>query len=108
MRFKKRNKINVGRNPWNKGKRHSDETKRKMSEAAKNRKPISEETRRKLRDRTPWNKGKTGLLKHSDETKRKRKIREARKHQIFSEEHRRKLSDVQKGRKHSEESRVKR
>ena len=96
MIFKKGNKINLGKKN-RLGKPHSEETRRKMSEAAKNRKPISEETRRKLRDRTPWNKGKIGLLKHSDETKRK--IREARKHQIFSEETRRKISKAMKVRR---------
>jgi hypothetical protein len=36
-----------------KGRTFSEETKRKMAEAAKNRPPISEETRAKLKNRTP-------------------------------------------------------
>jgi hypothetical protein len=36
-----------------KGRTFSEETKRKMAEAAKNRPPISEETRTKLKSRTP-------------------------------------------------------
>jgi len=79
--FKKGNK------PWNKdnpeaskrmmgtknpfyGKHHSEETKRKMSEAHKGKKH-SEETKRKMSEakmgRIPWNKGKSP----SEEAKRK-------------------------------------
>ena len=63
MVFKKGNKINLGKknrlgkshseetkrkmSEAKKGKKHSEEAKRKMSEAWKNRKPMSEETRRK-------------------------------------------------------------
>ena len=47
MVFKKGHNINLGKKN-RLGKRHSDETKRKMSEAWKNRGPISEETKRKM------------------------------------------------------------
>lgn len=44
---------------WNKGKNniYSEDTLKKMSEARKG-KPLSDETREKLKGRTPWNKGK--------------------------------------------------
>jgi hypothetical protein len=46
-------KSNIGREPWNKGvKGISDETRIKMSNAAKNRPPMSEETRQKLSEST--------------------------------------------------------
>ena len=41
-----------------KGSKHSEESKAKMVIAAKNRPPVSKETRAKLSGRTPWNKGK--------------------------------------------------
>ena len=63
--------------PWNKGKPWSNEMKRKISEA-KTGKPLSEETKAKMRGRIPWNKGKRGLqtpwnkgIPRSEETKRK-------------------------------------
>lgn len=47
--------------PWF-NRNHTEETRKKMSESAKNRPPVSDETRKKLSDkakgRTPWNKGK--------------------------------------------------
>lgn len=61
-----------------KGKKHSDETRRKMSEVAKGR-------------------------KHSEESKRK--MSEAKKKQ--SDETRRKISEALSGRKHSTETRRK-
>lgn len=81
-----------------KGRTFSNETKIKMAEAAKNRPPISEETRIKLKNRTP-NKGMLGKTMSaetkakmsasqqgrtdSDETKLKKslaaKVREAKK-----------------------------
>jgi len=68
----------------------NDETRKKLSEAAKNRKPISEETRQKMKNK-----------KHSQETIEKRI--ESRKWYKHSEETKQKL----KGRKHSEESKEK-
>ena len=70
----------------------TDETRRKLSEAARN---ISEETRRKLSEakkgKPTWNKGKC----HSEETKRK--ISDAMKHRSVSDEVRRKISESHKG-----------
>ena len=72
---------------WNKGKRMSEESRRKMSEARKGK--------------LSPNKGK----KLSDETKRR--ISEACKGHKHSEEARRKISEVMKGHKTSEETRRK-
>ena len=64
-----------GKPAWNKDKPHPAETRRKISEAKKG-KSLSEEHRRKLNGRTPWNKGrKVGNdwlgRKHTEESKRK-------------------------------------
>lgn len=83
-----------GKSPWNKGKHHSEESKRKMSEAHKGKSAYwnigrhpSEETRKKLSEvhkgkpsgrkgKPAWNKGKKcGPI--SEETKRK--LSEAKK-----------------------------
>ena len=71
------------------GKPHTEETKRKMSEAhkGKSRKPLSEETKRKLSKAL---KGKT----HSEETKRK--ISDTLKGKTHSEETKRKISEARK------------
>lgn len=70
----------------------------------------SEETKRKMRGRTPWNKGKTDI--YSEEAKQK--MAEAAKGRLCSDETRKKLSEAHKGRKspmkgkhHSEETRKK-
>ena len=72
---------------------HSEETKRKLSEANKG-KTLSVETRKKLSE---VNKNQ------SKETRRKRS--EARKGKTHSEQSKRKVSEANKGRTHSEESR---
>lgn len=69
--------LRKGKTPWNKGKCHSDETKRKISEAKKGkqvlnkRKPMSDEQRMKisetLKGHIAWNKG----IPRSEETKKK-------------------------------------
>ena len=55
----------------NKGRKLSEETKRKMSEAWKNRESVSDKTKRKM---SKANKGKNNPMygkHHSEETKRK-------------------------------------
>ena len=83
-------------------KRHSEETRRKMSEAHKGNpswnkgKHLSEEHKRKLSE------AKKGHIT-SEETRRK--LSEAHKGHITSEETRKKISEANKGRKFSEEVR---
>lgn len=124
--------------PWNKGKehmrgskhpmfgkRHSEESLNRMSESHKGY-HASEDTRQKLSrsalGRTPWNKGKEGVMpepwnkgKHISEDIRK-KISEGHKGQIpwnkgkigvYTEETLKKMSVVHKGFKHNEESKRK-
>ena len=77
------------------GKKHSDESRKKMSEKAKGR--------------TPWNKGKTGVQTHSAESNKKRS--ETLKGRIRTEDFCQKVSNGKKGhkagmtgKKHSEET----
>ena len=96
---------------WNKGKHHSEETKRKMSDARKgkpcpwNRRPMSEEHKKKI---SKAEKGKPGNRKGcvvSEETRRK--LSEANKGKRLSEEHKRKISESESGKVISEETRKK-
>ena len=80
-----------------KGKKLSEEHRRKLYKANKGKHP-SEETRRKLREAK---KGRT----LSEETRRK--ISEANKRRTLSAETRRKMSESHKGRRVSEETRRK-
>lgn len=71
-------KARKGKPAWNKGKHHSEESKKKMSEAHKGK--------------TTWNKGKY----HSNEAKKKMsKAWNYEKH--FTEETRKKISEANKG-----------
>ena len=80
-----------------KGKRHTEETKKKIGEASKGRK-YSEETRKKMREA---GRGR----KPSAETRKK--LSEALKGRKLSEETKRKLSEANKGKKLSEETKKK-
>ena len=86
-----------------KGKHHTEEHRKKISESMKGKKhgPMSEEHRRKLSEskkgKSAWNKGKHGI--YSEETRRKMgEANKGKKGHHHSEETRRKLSDAAKNR----------
>lgn len=102
-----------------KGRHHTEEAKKKISEAGKNR-AVSEETRKKLsaahkgkklsaehiaqlsaahKGKVPWNKGKTGF-KQSEETKQKR--RKALVGHKHSDETRKKMSVIASSKEHQD------
>ena len=90
-------------NAFKKGTHHSEETKKKMSEAAKGKK-LSAETRKKLSEA---HKG----THHSEEAKKKigaaRKGRQPMLGKHHSKESKKKLSEANKGKKLSEETKKK-
>ena len=73
-----------------KGKKHSDETKQKMSEAQK-RPEVRQRKSEINKGKTPWNKGKPLL----EETRQK--ISETKKGGKHSSEHRQNISEAMKG-----------
>ena len=81
--------------------RHTEEAKRSISENLKGvkKKPFTEEHKKNISEshkgQNAWNKGLRGLVKASEETKRK--ISEANKGRVISEETRNKLSLAHKG-----------
>lgn len=98
--------------PFNKGEyHHSDAIRKKISESNKGKnlgKHPSEETRKKMKEankgRIPWNKGKKGTMKHTEESKQKsRDAKLGSKNPMYgrpvSEETRKKISDAEKGEK---------
>ena len=87
-------------NAFNKGKHHTEETKKKLSEANKGKK-FSEETRKKMREA---HKGNSYLLgkHHSEETKKKmRAAKKGEKHPMYGKKHsdeaKKKISEAKKG-----------
>ena len=91
-----------GRNPPTiYGKKHTDESKKKMSKAQKGKKH-TEETKKKISD----NHAKAWLgRKHTKETKKK--ISEGNKNKKISDETKKRISKAQKGKKHTEETKKK-
>ncbi len=96
------------------GYRHTEETIEKMREIAKNRPPVSKETKIKISKASKDRKHKPETIERfkeiaknrlpmSEETKKK--ISESKKDHIVSEETRKKIGDANKGRVLSEESR---
>lgn len=67
----KGNKYGIGISPWIKGRHHSEKSRKKMSEKAKHRAPISEETRKKLSISRSGEKNPMFGKHHSEETKKK-------------------------------------
>lgn len=80
-----------------KGKKLSEEHKRKIAESHEGKK-LSDETKAKLKGKTAWNKGKNV----SEETRKK--IAEYRKGRSHSEETKRKISESQKKRRAKEKN----
>ena len=76
-----------GRIPWNKGKEHTEEAKKKISESLKEKYLSNKEYKEKISNSLIGNKHTLG-------------------HKL-SEEHKKKVSEALKGRKHSEESKKK-
>jgi len=89
---------------WNRGGKCSNEWKKKVSKALRNRR-FTDEHKKKLSEaakgRTPWNKGQSP----SEETRKK--IGDKHRGKIISEEQRKKLSEIGKRRKQSEETKQK-
>lgn len=101
-----------GRLSPNKGKKASEETRNKLSESHKGKKP-SDETRKKMSGKTPWNKGKKGQIAWNKGKKGVMPI-PWNKGKPQTEEERRKNSESHKGqipwitgKKHLEESKAK-
>ncbi len=86
-------KFKRGRVLWNKGKKgtYSEEIRNKMSESHKGKK-ISEETRKKMSGRTPWNKG----ISPSEEQRKKQSE--------FMKEYYKTHSSPMKGKRQSKET----
>jgi hypothetical protein len=86
-----------------KGFKHSEEAKKKISLASKNmvRKPISEETKQKIRETLTGRIGSNKGFKHSNETKEKLRLHNLgkvgpNKGKIMSEETKQKIRDTKK------------
>jgi group I intron endonuclease len=93
-----------GKHPisWIKGKKHTEESKRKMSEAKKGKKP-SEKTRQKMSESKRGNKNNLGKH-HSDSAKQKMSEAHKGENNHFygkhhTEESKRKMSEIHKGKR---------
>ena len=83
--------VKKGNIPWNKGKKHSKETKEKISQANKGKKR-SEEVKKQM-----------SISRKNPSKETRTKISQAGEGRKFSEEHKKKISDALTGKKHSRE-----
>ncbi|MDC0637814.1 NUMOD3 domain-containing DNA-binding protein [Nitrosopumilus sp.] len=83
--------VKKGNIPWNKGRKHSNETKKKISQANKGKKR-SEEVKKQM-----------SISRKNPSKETRTKISQAGKGRKFSEEHKKKISQANKGKKRSEE-----
>ena len=107
--YDKVRRSNIGRVAWNKGKHHTEESKKRMSDSQKRRPPMNEETKKKI---SKSNKGKSknltddmrkylssirkgSKLKHTDEWNKR--IGEANIGRKQSDECKKKISEKNKG-----------
>lgn len=96
-----------GRVAWNKGKHHTEESKKRMSDSQKRRPPMSEEIKRKISEKNKGKKRTNEQRKHLSNVKKgipikhtnewNKHIGEANKGKILSEESRKKISQKKKG-----------
>ena len=89
-----------GKDCHNYGKQHSEETKKKISEANKG-KTRSEETKKKIGEAKKGNKYRLGKVNSFEH---RRKIGLGNKGKILSEETKQKIREASTGRKHTEET----
>lgn len=87
-----------------KDKKHSEEAKKKISEAEKGKKKHSEESKRKISETKKGNNYALGCHR-SEETRKK--LSESHKGKKLSDETKKKMSESRKGKKHSEEAKRK-
>lgn len=87
-------------------KKHSEESKRKMSESLKGRKiEFTDEWKRNISESAKKRGSNFAGKKHTEETRKK--MSESAKKQVMTDETRKKISGTQKGRKISEETKKK-
>lgn len=91
----------------NRGRKMSDEARKKISEAAKFRKPISEETRQRLRDAAKKREEMKRVNGFAVSEETRQKLSDAGKKRVFSEEVKKKISEANSGKPLSEEHRAK-
>jgi hypothetical protein len=82
----------------------SEETRRKMSESAKNRPPMKEETREKLRIQFSGKNNPNYGRNFSDE--HRKRLSESHKGYVMSEETKRKLSEISRNYRHTAEDKL--
>jgi hypothetical protein len=100
VEWKKEKSIKMTGNKNAAGYKHTEEA-RQIIKAKRAEQVFSQESLDKLKGRTPWNKGKTGLFKHTDEHKQKLALRwKGNKYnvgRVLTDEEKRNKSEQNKG-----------